>query len=329
MSFLAAVCARAAQHPRRLAFAEADDSRVQLAVRRLHEEGIAVPVLVLDPAKPGTHDQIRALGVPVVDPGSDSRASTIAEALFAGRSRAGLTAERAAKLSLDPLFFAAGMLRLGDVDGTVAGAVRTTGDVVRAALWLVGMAPGVRTVSSAFYMVVPPFRGGEGEVLTFADCAVVEYPTAPQLADIALAAARARTAIVGDTPRVAFLSFSTMGSAGGASVEALREAMSLVQEREPNLAVSGELQGDAALIAEVARRKAPGDSVAGTANVLIFPSLDAGNIAYKLVERLAHAQAVGPILQGLARPVADLSRGASTDDIVYVAAITALQAGST
>ena len=329
VNFLAAVCARAAKNPRQIALAEADDTRVQEAAQRLQAEGIAHPLLVLDPAKTATHDRIRALGLPVVDPAVDPRAEVIAEALFASRSRAGLTAKRAADLSHDPLFFASGLVRLGAVDGAVAGAVRTTGDVVRSALWLVGMAPGVRTVSSAFYMVVRPFRGTEAEVLTFADCAVVEYPTAPQLADIAIAAAQARTAIVGDVPRVAFLSFSTRGSAGGASVEAIREAIALVQERDPKLAVSGELQGDAALIMDVATRKAPGDAVAGYANVLVFPSLDAGNIAYKLVERLAQAQAVGPILQGLAKPMADLSRGASSDDIVHVAAITALQAGST
>lgn len=329
MNFLASLRERAAKAPRRLALAEADDARVQEAALRLRAEGIAHPVLVVDPAKAETHHAIRALGLEVVYPGDDVRTSAIADAIHARRARAGVGVARAAEYARDPLFFAAGLLRLGDVDGLVAGAVRTTGDVVRAALWLVGMAPGVRTVSSAFYMIVPPFRdGAPEEVLTFADCAVVEYPTALQLADIAIAAARARTAVVGDVPCVAFLSFSTMGSAGGASVDTVREAISHVRERAPDLAVSGELQGDAALIADVARRKAPGDPVAGKANVLIFPSLDAGNISYKLVERLAHAPAVGPILQGFAKPCADLSRGASADDIVHVAAITALQAAS-
>jgi phosphate acetyltransferase len=219
------------------------------------------------------------------------------------------------------------MVARGEADASVAGAVRTTGDVLRAALWLIGPAPGVKTVSSSFYMVVPPFRDGAEETLTFTDCAVVPAPTAEQLADIAIAAADDRRAIVGDEPRVAMLSFSTRASGAGPSVELVQQATALVRSRRGDLAVDGELQGDAALIRQVAERKAKGSAVAGTANVLVFPSLDAGNIAYKLVQRLAHASAIGPIIQGLAKPCSDLSRGAVPDDIINVAAITALQAG--
>jgi phosphate acetyltransferase len=203
--------------------------------------------------------------------------------------------------------------------------VHTTADVLRAALRLIGPAPGVRTVSSAFYMVLPPFRGADEEVLTFSDCAVVIEPSATQLADIAIAAAADRRRIVGDEPRVALLSYGTRGSGNGASVRLVREAVALLHQRAPGLQVDGELQGDAALIPAVAERKAPGSPVAGHANVLIFPSLDAGNISYKLVQRLARADAIGPIIQGLARPCSDLSRGAVSDDIIHVAAVTALQ----
>ena len=226
----------------------------------------------------------------------------------------------------DALRRAVAMLTGGDVDGAVAGAVHSSAEVIRAGLKGVGLRSGVRTLSSSFFMEVADFRGRGSEVLSFTDAGVVPNPGPRALAEIAGEAVRLRRRVVGDEPRVAFLSYSTRGSAGGRAVERVRQAVERFRESFPEVPADGELQADAALIPAVARAKAPGSRSGGRANVLVFPSLDAGNIAYKLVERLAGATALGPILQGLRLPLNDLSRGASVGDVVHVAAITALMA---
>jgi phosphate acetyltransferase len=310
---------RAAALRRRLVLSEGGDARVREAALRLHAEGVAEVTLLGDGAT-AAWAAGHAPGVSATTPADDPRLGAVAELLARRRPDRLAGADESRRLAADPLRFAAGLVALGEADATVGGAVYPTAEVLRAALWAVGPAAGIITVSSSFYMVTPAHG-----VLTFADAGVVQYPTSEQLSDIALAAARDRRRIVGDEPRVAFLSHSTLGSAAGPSVDRVREAVARFRAAAPDIPADGELQGDAALVPEVAARKAPESLLAGRANVLIFPDLDSGNIAYKLVQRIAGALALGPVVQGLARPCCDLSRGATAEDVVLVSAIAVLQ----
>ncbi len=305
MSVRAALLERARARRARVVLPEGNDPRILAAAERLRREGIAEPIVL----GPGHR-------VPIDDP----QVGRIAELLRARRPDRVRDGIHALDLAADPLRFGAGLVALGEADACVAGVAHPTADVLRAALWAIGLAPGYPLLSSAFYLVFPDER-----VLTFTDCGVVPEPTAEELAHIALAAVGDRRRLIGDAPRVAFLSYSTHGSAAGRSVELVREAVARFRILAPGVPADGDLQADAALVPEVAAGKAPGSAVGGRANVLVFPNLDAGNIAYKLVQRLAGATALGPMLQGLARPMADLSRGATSDDIVEVAALAVLQ----
>jgi len=302
VSFRERVYERARRARKHIVLPEGDDPRVRAAAARLEADGFGV---------------VEVLGRPL----PPSPVPGLIRHLRARRPDKFPT-DAAARAALEhPLTFGACLVGAGLADVMVGGATFPSGDTIRAALWTVGTAPGIATVSGAFYMV------RDETVLTFTDCAVVPEPTPAQLADAGAAAARDRRRIVGDEPVVAFLSYSTRGSAAGERVERVRQAVSILQARGPGFVCDGELQGDAALVADVAARKAPASPVAGRANVLVFPDLDSGNIAYKLVQRLGGWEAIGPILQGLARPVSDLSRGATADDIVDTAVVAVLQAG--
>jgi phosphate acetyltransferase len=309
---------------KRVVLPEGTEERMVRAAKEIVSESIAEVTLL------GDEKKIKELGkssgldldkIRIVDPATSSLFGEYADEYFRLREKKGITIEMAKKIMLNPLFYGAMMVRKNEMDGSVAGSVNTTGDVLRAGLHIIGLAPGINTVSSSFIMVLPEFLGVKDKIFIFGDCAVLPDPDPKQLASLALSCAMTMRELVGEEPKVAMLSFSTKGSAQHEMVDKVKEATRIAKEQYPNLKIDGELQADAAIIPKVAEKKCPDSILKGEANVLIFPDLNAGNITYKLVQRLAQAEAIGPIIQGLAKPANDLSRGCSVEDIVNVVAI--------
>ena len=330
MSLLQQMAARAQANPQRIVLPEGDEIRTLKAANQILADGLAEiylignPEQILNLAKQNKLSKIASKAV-LIDPVNQPNKEAYAALLYELRKNKGMTPEQAARLVEDPLYLACLMIKNGDADGEIAGARNATGDVLRPALQIVKTLPGISVVSGAFLMFVPDKQYGVDGLLIFADCAVMPNPSAQELAQIAVSTAGTARSIAGFEPRVAMLSFSTKGSAKHEMVDKVTEAVRIAREMCPKLQIDGDLQADAAIVPAVGKSKAPGSPIAGQANVLVFPSLEAGNIAYKLVQRLASAEAVGPILQGMAAPINDLSRGCSVDDIYKMIVITCNQ----
>ncbi len=323
------VWAKAQADKKRIVLPEGEEERNLQACGKIMQEGLANVILV--GSEKVIRDKAASLGVSldgveIHDPETSDKTQEYANGFYELRKNKGMTLEKADKIVRDPLYYATMMVKLGHADGLVSGAIHTTGDLLRPGLQIIKTAPGISVVSSTFIMEVPNCQYGENGMLLFADCAVNPCPTAEELASIAISTAETAKTLCGMEPRVAMLSFSTMGSAQHELVDKVRRATELAKEMRPDLDIDGELQLDAAIVKKVADLKAPNSKVAGKANVLVFPDLQAGNIGYKLVQRFAGADAIGPVCQGFAKPINDLSRGCSADDIVNVVAITAIQA---
>ena len=328
--FLDNLMERAAKVQKTIALAEGFDIRACKAAEILTKQGVCKVILIGDEAEAkAKFPEVDFTGVKFENPATSENKARYAETLYELRKAKGMTLEAAEKIvSTNNMFYACVALKMGDVDGVVGGAVFSSGDVLRAAFQVVKPAPGINSVSSCFVMIPPEegFKYNTAPAYIFADCAVIPYPTVDQLADIAVASGDSAKNIIGIEPKIAMLSFSTKGSASHEAVDKVRSAYEKVKAEHPEINVDGEMQFDASLVPSVGKQKAPESTVAGEANVFVFPNLDAGNIGYKIAQRLGNFMAVGPIMQGLALPVNDLSRGCSAEDIAATAAITALQA---